>query len=321
VADEEPIETHQKYKRCETQTYSGSSKIILTEKGEKMTDCVADEAKPRFTWIDHLLLTTSVGLSAILLLMLAGPTITWWQHRPRPGMQVEQQRVVQAESLAYPVAPFVNYLLYLPPDYTWRSKWPLVVYLHGAGSRGNDLNIVRREGLPGLVEHGKKFNFILVSPQCPKNTGWSPELLVGLVQYLSSSLSVDQNRIYMTGYSMGGNGTWATAIYKPDLFAAIAPLAGGGNAELAERLVHIPIWAFHGEKDRVIPLKATKEMVDAVRKSGGNVKFTVYPNADHGICGLTYQNPALCNWLLAQRKGLAQQRQPEHITQTKADFQ
>ena len=104
------------------------------------------EKTVRFTWLDWLLLTAIVGLSAYLLVQLLGPAIEAWQHRPRPGMQVEQQYIVQIGSDASAVATPINYLLYLPPDYTWRSKWPLVVYLHGSGSRGYDLNLVRREG-------------------------------------------------------------------------------------------------------------------------------------------------------------------------------
>ena len=262
----------------------------------------------RFTWLDWLLLMAIAGLTAYLLMPLVGPAIEAWQHRPRAGIQVEQQYVVQVGSGVSAVATPVNYLLYLPPDYTCRSKWPLVVYLHGSGSRGHDLNLVRREGPAGLIEQGKKFGFILLSPQCPLNSGWNPELLVGLIEHISSSLSVNRDRVYLTGYSMGGNGTWAAASCDPARFAAIAPLCGGGDVSQATRLADVPIWAFHGAKDHVIPLKASTAMVDAVRKCGGQVKFTVYPDCDHGICGLTYQNGRFYDWLLAQRRSRLPER-------------
>ena len=134
------------------------------------------------------------------------PAIEAWQHRPRPGMQVEQQYVVQVGSDASAVAMPVNYLLYLPPDYTWHKKWPLVVYLHGSGSRGQDLNLVRREGPAGLVEHGKKFRFHPPFAPMSSNSWWEPEVVVGLIEHISSSLSVDRDRVYLTGYSMGGFG-------------------------------------------------------------------------------------------------------------------
>ena len=121
-------------------------------------------------------------------------------------------------------------------EYEKTSKWPLVVYLHGAGSQGQDLNLVRRESLPGLVEQGTQFRFILLSPQYPKGSWWIPEHVIGLIEHISSSLSVDRDRVYLTGYSMGGNGTWAAAGYDPGRFAAIAPLCGSGNVEQAERL-------------------------------------------------------------------------------------
>jgi predicted peptidase len=106
----------------------------------------------------------------------------------------------------------------------------------------------------------------------------------------------------MTGFSMGGFGTWATACQYPDRFAAIAPLAGGGEADQAERLKNIPIWAFHGEKDNVVSLESNQKMVDAVRASGGHAEFTVYPGAGHSICDMTYENPLFYEWLLAKRK-------------------
>jgi predicted peptidase len=200
------------------------------------------------------------------------------------------------------VAMPVNCLLYLPPDYSRRSKWPLVVYLHGSGSRGFDLNLVRREGPVGVVARGKKFSFILLSPQCPARFDWNPKVVVDLIEHISSSLSVDRDRVYLTGYSMGGFGAWRIAAYDPKRFAAVAPLAGSGDVGQAKRLVDVPIWAFHGAKDQVVPLKTTEAMVDAVRKYGGQVRLTVYPNGGHGICWQIYQDEPLYDWLLAQRR-------------------
>jgi predicted peptidase len=260
-----------------------------------------------FTWIDWLLLLAIASSSVQLLVMLLGPVTEACQNRPRPGMQVSRQYLVKQGTGADAVTIPINYLLYVPSEYAETSKWPLVVYLHGAGSQGHDLNLVRREGLPGLIGQGTKFRFILLSPQHPRGSWWIPELVVGLIEHISSSLPVDRNRVYLTGYSMGGNGTWAVASYDPSRFAAIAPLCGRGNVSQAERLAKMPIWAFHGAKDQVIPLRASEAMVDAVRKSGGHVKFTVYPDAGHGICEETYQNPQLYELLLAQRRGRPQE--------------
>jgi predicted peptidase len=165
---------------------------------------------------------------------------------------------------------------------------------------------VQREWLPAQIVHGKQYGFILLSPQSPVNTRWSPDLLAGLTEYISKSFSVDRDRVYLTGYSMGGNGTWATAASDPGRFAAIAPLCGGGNPERAQQLKNLPIWAFHGDKDNVVPIAASQTMVDAVRKCGGQVEFTVYSGAGHGIDGMTYQNEKFFEWLLSQRRPLHQ---------------
>lgn len=259
--------------------------------------------KLSFTWVDWLLLAAIVALSLQLSVMLLPPAWEAWKNRPRPGMQVPQQHLVEYGSGVSAMTIPVNYLLYLPPDYTSQKKWPLVVYLHGAGSRGSDLELVRREWPPDQIVQGKHFPFILLSPQCPANSGWSPGLVSGLAEQVSSSLSVDRDRVYLTGYSMGGYGTWATASHDPGRFAAIAPLCGRGVRGQARRLKNTPIWAFHGDKDDVIPLSATQDMVDAVRNCGGHVKFTVYPGVGHGIAGMTYENEQFFEWLLAQRRG------------------
>lgn len=263
-----------------------------------------------FTWIDWLLLLAIAGLSIQLLVMLLGPAVEEWKNRPRPGAQVSQQYLVEQGSGANAVTIPMDYLLYLPQEYEEGSTWPLVVYLHGAGSRGHDPELLRREWLPGQIVQGKQFNFILLSPQCPANSGWSPKLVVGLIEHISSSLSVDRKRVYLTGYSMGGYGTWATASYDPGRFAAIAPLCGGGDVEQAERLKNIPIWAFHGDKDNVVPLEASQAMVDAVMKCGGQVKFTEFLGAGHDIAAMTYQNQEFCKWLLAQRRSHSLKRDP-----------
>ncbi len=198
----------------------------------------------------------------------------------------------------------IDYLLYLPPDYDASVKWPLIVFLHGSGERGEDLEQVRRVGLPRVVEHdeSRRWGFVLVSPQCPKDSYWEPRQVVELLEHVSSRLSVDQDRIYLTGYSMGGYGTWAAACYDPDRFAAIVPVCGGGNVEQAERLKRLPIWAFHGDKDNVVPFEKDQAMVDAVKKSGGDVTFTVYRGAGHGISDMTYGNDRVYDWLLAHRR-------------------
>lgn len=259
-----------------------------------------------FTWGDWLLLLAIAGLSIRLSVMLLGPAIKTWKNRPRPGVQVPQQYVFKSDNGGRVVTTPINYLLYLPPDYTAHSKWPLVVFLHGGGERGQDLSLVRHAGLPRLIAQGQDFNFILLSPQCPERIGWPPKLIVELIEYISNSLSVDRDRVYLTGYSLGGAGTWMTAIHDPNRFAAIAPLCGRGDVDQAERLKDMPIWAFHGNKDNVVPFAVSQAMVDAVRKCDGQVKFTVYPDAGHGISEMTYQNRQFYEWLLAQQR--SQQR-------------
>lgn len=200
-----------------------------------------------------------------------------------------------------------NYLLYLPPGYgTQKKSWPLVLFLHGSGESGNDLSKVKFHGPPKQVAAGRKFPFILVSPQAPLS-GWDLQTLNALIDDLIEKFNVDKDRIYLTGLSMGGYGTWSLASESPDRFAAIAPICGGGVPEDAQKLKDLPIWVFHGAKDDVVPLKSSEEMVDALRKLGSKkVKFTVYPDAGHDSWSATYDNPEFYEWLLKQRRGEAQ---------------
>jgi predicted peptidase len=195
-----------------------------------------------------------------------------------------------------------NFLLYLPREFGREKKeWPLILFLHGAGERGSDLEKVKTHGPPKLLEK-EDFPFIVVSPQAPEGAGWMPDLLNALLDEVIERLPVDRDRIYLTGLSMGGFGTWRLAIEHPERFAAIAPICGGGEAYRVCRLKNLPVWAFHGAKDNVVPLKAQEEMVEALKQCGGNVKFTVYPEAGHDSWTETYANPELYRWFLEHRR-------------------
>lgn len=198
-----------------------------------------------------------------------------------------------------------NYLLFLPEDYGQKKQgWPLIMFLHGAGERGSDLNKVKVHGPPKIVENRKDFPFIVVSPQCPEDDWWTGkvEVLINLLDDIVARYKVDTERIYLTGLSMGGFGTWSLASEYPERFAAIAPICGGGNRIMALRLKDIPVWVFHGAKDKTVPLKESEEMVNAIRNRGGNAKFTIYPDAGHDSWTETYNNQKLYDWFLEHRK-------------------
>ena len=196
----------------------------------------------------------------------------------------------------------LDYLLYLPVDYESKDAWPLMLFLHGAGERGDDLQLVKKHGPPKLIEEGKSFPFIVVSPQCPLTSWWTsqPLELTALLDEVVAKHKVDRERVYLTGLSMGGFGTWMLAAYTPERFAAIVPICGGGETLAARRLTNVPAWVFHGAKDPVVPLKRSEDMVDALKKAGGNVTFTVYPDAQHDSWTATYENPEVYAWLLQQ---------------------
>lgn len=198
-----------------------------------------------------------------------------------------------------------DYLLYLPPGYGEKEqKWPLIMFLHGAGERGDNLELVKKHGPPKLIEQGKNFPFIIVSPQCPRGIWWPEKLdtLVALLDEIESKYAVDADRVYLTGLSMGGFGTWSLACRHPQRFAAVAPICGGGQWFLANRLKNVPVWAFHGARDRVVPLDQSKSMVEAVKRAGGDAKLTVYPEAQHDSWTATYDNPKLYEWFLSHRR-------------------
>jgi predicted peptidase len=196
----------------------------------------------------------------------------------------------------------LDYLLFLPEGCeTSNKKWPLMLFLHGAGESGSDVARVKTHGPPKIVETKPDFPFILVSPQSP-GRGWNPDTLNALLDEIMGKYPVDKDRIYLTGLSMGGYGTWALAAAHPEKFAAIVPICGGGNPADASKLAKLPIWVFHGAKDPTVPLRRSEEMVEAIKAAGGDIKFTVYPEAGHDSWTETYNNPELYKWLLDHKR-------------------
>jgi len=195
-----------------------------------------------------------------------------------------------------------DYLLFLPEAYQKsRKHWPMILFLHGAGESGTDLLKIKKLGPPHIVDSKPDFPFILVSPQSQGN-GWNPDALNALLDDVTRNYRVDKNRIYLTGASMGGTGTWTLASAHPEKFAAIAPVSSGGETADIKKLAHMPIWIFHGAKDPTVKVARAEATVAAFRAAGLNPKFTVYPDAAHDAWTQTYDNPELYSWLLEQKR-------------------
>lgn len=194
------------------------------------------------------------------------------------------------------------YLLFLPARYEEEAApWPLMVFLHGAGERGHDLRLVKKYGPPMIVEDAPDFPFVLVSPQCPAGQHWDPRRLMKLVDDVVASHRIDRRRIVLTGASLGAFGIWMTAAAYPERFAALVPVCGWGNPALAPHLRDIPVWMFHGEEDRVIPISGSLEMLNANLSAGGDARFTSYPGVGHDAWTEAYATPELYAWLLERR--------------------
>jgi pimeloyl-ACP methyl ester carboxylesterase len=186
------------------------------------------------------------------------------------------------------------------------QRWPLLLFLHGKGERGDNLEQVREAGLAARLDYDRSFReqfpAIVVAPQCPANGWWSTYELAALLDDIQARYPVDPDRVYVTGMSMGGYGTWALATEFPDRFAAIAPVCGGGDPDEAERLINVPVWTFHGVQDSIVPIAESERMVAALQKLGNPVKFNKYPDAGHDAWTETYANRDLYAWLFSHRR-------------------
>ena len=217
-----------------------------------------------------------------------------------------RQKILEFDS---PYQGRMPYLLWLPPGD--ESRVPLMIFLHGAGERGDDPTAVACYGPPRMVEEGTDFPFILASPQCREGGNWITQDLKAFVERLCRDHPIDRERIYLTGLSMGGYGTWNLSMEHPEIFAAIAPVCGGGDSirfillpeEKRAALKSLPVRAFHGDSDMVVPIQESLRMVEIFRAAGNeNVELTVYPGVAHNSWDHAYATPGLIEWFLSHRR-------------------
>lgn len=227
--------------------------------------------------------------------------------------------------VAHPVR--LNYLLSLPSNPAAAKRWPLLIFLHGAGERGSDLSRVAKHGPTKLIRGENlspaeaavaplvRDSFIVAAPQCPEGSWWNSTDVLALIDHLLATQPVDPDRIYLTGLSMGGYGSWSLLVNHPQRFAAVVPICGGGQGIelLVSTTAHrtavrtCGVWVFHGAKDPTVPLSESERMVALLRRNQAeDLQFTVYPEAKHDSWTEAYANPELYAWLLRHTRGAAQ---------------
>ena len=280
--------------------------------------------KRTYTGIRH---TGMVYTSIICLLIcpIINLPVSLFADMPKPGMQVVQSIVLPAststwkkdEDIGIPrpldvsKTETIYYWLFLPLNYETQSQSggvPLLLFLHGRGewgdADGTEIAKVKMHGPPRRLEEpefAKDFPCITVSPQCKTGFAWSPDQMMLLLDHIEQHYKIDKNRVYITGLSMGGFGTWMCLNNSPNRFAAAAPICGGADVEWAKNLTHIPIWTFHGDQDQIVKVDQSQRIVDAIRKTGSRkVLLTIYKGEGHDSWTRTYDNQLLFDWLFQQ---------------------
>lgn len=218
----------------------------------------------------------------------------------------------------------LNYRLMLPNGYDAKgtAKYPLVLFLHGAGERGadNKKTLIHATGDFAKAENREKYPAFVLVPQCPDGKRWVevdwtldshtqlPEdsatikLVLELIASLQKEYRIDQQRQYVTGLSMGGYGAWDLITRHPEMWAAAVPVCGGGDEAVAAKSVKVPVWAFHGDQDTVVKPHRSRKMIEALKKAGGEPRYTEYPGVGHNSWAPAYSDPKMIEWMFAQKK-------------------
>ena len=210
------------------------------------------------------------------------------------------------------------YLLFIPKEYDKQKKYPLALWLHGGGSRGNDpkrmLDYGDKHGIGFLArnDNQSKYPSFVLAPQCPLNKYWADtdsetptaqmKLVLEILDKVQADYSIDTTRLYVMGISLGGYGTWDIIARRPDTFAAAVPICGGGNSSKASQMVNTSIWAFHGDKDEAVNVSESRKMIDAIKTAGGKPRYTEYKGVGHNSWENAFAEIDLLPWLFAQKK-------------------
>lgn len=194
------------------------------------------------------------------------------------------------------------YRTYFPKDYSDQgATHPLLFFLHGSGERGTDLNLLTTATLPKFIEEGLDLPFVTVCPQCSQM--WHARTLLVLLDEVIEKYNVDRSRVYLSGNSMGGLGTWMLANIASDRLAAIVPICAPSTIINPENFKDLPIWCFHGAMDSMVPIGESVKMIRQLRNAGCSVRFTVYPDTDHDSYTPAYHDPEFITWLLSHQRG------------------
>lgn len=255
-------------------------------------------------------------LLALLFVSLVTPSVL--AQKPRAGVSA----LLDKKTFSEAGGQNLHYRLLKPENPDPSRRYPLVVFLHGAGERGDDNEKQLVHGVPEFAsaENRAKYPCFLIAPQCPTGDMWANvdwaslshrqakeptvpgRLVLALIETAVKEHAVDAKRIYLTGLSMGGYGSWELAIRRPDLFAAVVPVCGGADETQAERIAKLPIWAFHGARDGVVKPERSRRMIDALRQAGGVPGYTEYPHVGHDSWNPAYRDGEMMRWLFAQKK-------------------
>ncbi len=249
---------------------------------------------------------------AALGLFCSGSTVRAAEPAAKPAANAAAQQETKAVPTGFLLKTIkqgdqeTRYVLYVPPDYDAAKAWPTILFLHGAGECGHDGFKPVAVGIGSAVMlDSEHWPFLILIPQKPDvRDSWAQHdaLLMAMLDATKRDYNVDTTRLYLTGLSQGGYGTWAIGARHPDLFAAIAPICGGGNTSDAAAYKNLPVWAFHGDADPVVPPKNSQEMVDAVKAAGGDAKLTLYPGVGHDSWDKAYREAGLYDWFLKYRR-------------------
>lgn len=262
----------------------------------------------------HSLAARLLGSSRLVATLLFGLTST----------AAMAQEPYEARVYTSKTGDKLNYRLMIPKGYDAKgdTRYPFVLFLHGAGERGNDNSKQLIHGSKDFASDANrtKYPCFVMFPQCPDQKKWvevdwsadqhkspseesiSLRLTRETLAALQKEFRIDDKRLYVTGLSMGGYGTWDMIARTPDLFAAAAPVCGGGDETTADRLTKLPIWAFHGDKDTAVKPERSRRMIEAIKKAGGQPKYTEYPGVGHNSWAQTYSDPKFMEWLFEQKR-------------------